>query len=88
VASDAAPIGHGGAFPVPPAATLTQTRTLLIAASASLTGLGLAAAADIEDLIARLASGRASVRYATTPMAIKLIARELRGRPGPARPGP
>jgi len=65
---------RGAFFPVPPAATLAETRALLSAASASLTDLGLAAAADIEDLIARLAPERAALRYATTPMAIELIA--------------
>jgi hypothetical protein len=64
-----------------PPLTLTETRKLLSAASASLTGLGLAVAVGIEDLIARLAPERASLRYATTPMAIELIARKRRGRP-------
>jgi SAM-dependent methyltransferase len=67
---------RGAFFPVPPAATLAETRTLLTAASASLTGLGLATAAGIDDLIARLAPERAPLRYATTPMAVELIARK------------
>lgn len=51
---------RGAFFAVPPAATLTETRTLLSAASVSFTGLGLAAASNIEDLIARLAPEQAS----------------------------
>jgi hypothetical protein len=57
---------RGAFFPVPPAATLAETRALLTAASASLTDLRLATAAGIDDLIARLAPGRASLHYATT----------------------
>jgi len=67
---------RGAFFPVPPVATLAETRSLLMAASASLIGLGLAAAADIDDLIAELTPERASLRYATTPMAVELIARK------------
>jgi len=68
---------RGAFFPVPPTVTLAETRALLTAASASLTGLGLATPAGIDDLIARLAPGRAALRYATTPMAVELIARKL-----------
>src|SRR5215469_2098162 len=66
---------RGAFFPVPPVATLSETSTLLTAARASLADLGLAAAADIDDLIAQLAPEQASLRYGTTPMAVELIAR-------------
>jgi SAM-dependent methyltransferase len=67
---------RGAFFPVPPAATLNETRTLLTAASAALIDLGLAATADIDDLIAQLTPERASLSYGTTPMAVELIARK------------
>jgi hypothetical protein len=67
---------RGTFIPVSPAATLAATRAMLTAASASLTTLGLATTADIEDLTVRLTPERASLRYATTPMAVELIARK------------
>jgi SAM-dependent methyltransferase len=67
---------RGAFFPVPPVAALAETRSLLTAASSSLADLGLAAPADIDDLIAQLAPEQASLRYATTPMAVELIARK------------
>ncbi len=69
---------RGVFFPVPPIAAIGETTGLLRAAAATLTSSELATPEDIELILHELQAASDGLEFATTPLAIELIARRPR----------
>jgi hypothetical protein len=67
---------RGVFFPVQSIAAIAETTMLLGAARQSLVALDVIADEDIDELIAQLRPEQAGLRFATTPLAIELLARK------------